>query len=199
MEPRYDYLFKLLLIGDPGVGKTSLLLKFGDSTYSENHIGIDFKLRTIKQDDKIIKLQIWNTAGQERFRTITSSYYRGARGLFVVYDVTNQESFSNLNEWFDEIDKHVSKDVIKVLVGNKVDMETEKVVDYTAAEEYAKRLEVPFLETSAKNGTNVEQALMTMATEIKNRMGPITSDSPDSKPSVKINASDPVKQSRGCH
>lgn len=76
MEPRYDYLFKLLLIGDPGVGKTSLLLKFGDSTYSENHIGIDFKLRTIKQEDKIIKLQIWNTAGQERFRTITSSYYR---------------------------------------------------------------------------------------------------------------------------
>lgn len=89
MEPRYDYLFKLLLIGDRGVGKTSLLLQFGDGTYSENHVGIDFKLRTIKQDSKIIKLQIWNTAGQERFRTITSSYYRGARGLFVVYDVTN--------------------------------------------------------------------------------------------------------------
>lgn len=139
MEPRYDYLFKLLLIGDPGVGKTSLLLQFGDGTYSENHIGIDFKLRTIKQDSKIIKLQIWNTAGQERFRTITSSYYRGARGLFVVYDVTNQLSFNNLNEWFDEIDKHVSKDVIKILIGNKMDMETDKVVDYTAAEEYAKQ------------------------------------------------------------
>mmetsp|Transcript_49208 Transcript_49208/g.71860 ORF Transcript_49208/g.71860 Transcript_49208/m.71860 type:complete len:109 (+) Transcript_49208:102-428(+) len=108
MNPEYDYLFKLLLIGDSGVGKSCLLLRFADDTYTESYIstiGVDFKIRTITQDSKTVKLQIWDTAGQERFRTITSSYYRGAHGIIVVYDVTDMESFNNVKQWLHEIDR----------------------------------------------------------------------------------------------
>merc|ERR1712038_177747 len=128
--------------------------------------------RTIELDGKTIKLQIWDTAGQERFRTITSSYYRGAHGIIVVYDVTDQESFNNVKQWLQEIDRYACENVNKLLVGNKCDLTTKKVVDYTTAKEYADQLGIPFLETSAKNATNVEQAFMTMAAEIKNRVGP---------------------------
>jgi len=175
MNPEYDYLFKLLLIGDSGVGKSCLLLRFADDTYTESYIstiGVDFKIRTIELDGKTIKLQIWDTAGQERFRTITSSYYRGAHGIIVVYDVTDQESFNNVKQWLQEIDRYASENVNKLLVGNKCDLTNKKVVDYTSAKEYADQLGIPFLETSAKNATNVEQAFMTMAAEIKNRVGP---------------------------
>uniref|UniRef100_A0A0B7B9R1 Ras-related protein Rab-1A n=1 Tax=Arion vulgaris TaxID=1028688 RepID=A0A0B7B9R1_9EUPU len=199
MNPDYDYLFKLLLIGDSGVGKSCLLLRFADDTYTESYIstiGVDFKIRTIELDGKTIKLQIWDTAGQERFRTITSSYYRGAHGIIVVYDVTDQESFNNVKQWLQEIDRYASENVNKLLVGNKSDLTTKKVVDFTTAKEYADQLGIPFLETSAKNATNVEQAFMTMAAEIKNRMGPVTAAS-DSKPSVKINSSTPVSANKG--
>ncbi|OWF43537.1 ras-related protein Rab-1A [Mizuhopecten yessoensis] len=199
MNPEYDYLFKLLLIGDSGVGKSCLLLRFADDTYTESYIstiGVDFKIRTIELDGKTIKLQIWDTAGQERFRTITSSYYRGAHGIIVVYDVTDQESFNNVKQWLHEIDRYASENVNKLLVGNKSDLETKKVVDYTTAKEYADQLRIPFLETSAKNATNVEQAFMTMAAEIKNRMGPVTTCG-DNKTNVKINPSTPVKPSGG--
>ncbi|KAK3510361.1 hypothetical protein QTP70_005658 [Hemibagrus guttatus] len=167
MNPEYDYLFKLLLIGDSGVGKSCLLLRFADDTYTESYIstiGVDFKIRTIELDGKTIKLQIWDTAGQERFRTITSSYYRGAHGIIVVYDVTDQESFNNVKQWLQEIDRYASENVNKLLVGNKCDLTTKK--------EFADSLGIPFLEASAKNATNVEQAFMTMAAEIKKKMGP---------------------------
>ncbi|KAG8201816.1 hypothetical protein JTE90_027297 [Oedothorax gibbosus] len=192
MNPEYDYLFKLLLIGDSGVGKSCLLLRFADDTYTESYIstiGVDFKIRTIELEGKTIKLQIWDTAGQERFRTITSSYYRGAHGIIVVYDVTDQESFNNVKQWLQEIDRYASENVNRLLVGNKCDLTPKKVVDYVTAKEFADQLGIPFLETSAKNATNVEQAFMTMAAEIKKRMGPPTSVTEASRQGERINPS----------
>ncbi|VDK67210.1 unnamed protein product [Onchocerca ochengi] len=201
MNPEYDYLFKLLLIGDSGVGKSCLLLRFADDTYTESYIstiGVDFKIRTIDLDGKTIKLQIWDTAGQERFRTITSSYYRGAHGIIVVYDITDQESFNNVKQWLQEIDRYACENVNKLLVGNKCDLTTRRAVEQNAAKEYADQLGIPFLETSAKSSTNVEQAFITMASEIKNRMGPV--QQVGTGPSVRIGGSQPVneKKSGGC-
>jgi Ras-related protein Rab-1A len=184
---RYDYLFKLLLIGDSGVGKSCLLLRFADDTYTESYIstiGVDFKIRTIELDGKTVKLQIWDTAGQERFRTITSSYYRGAHGICVVYDVTDMDSFNNVKQWLQEIDRYATEGVNKLLVGNKSDMSDKKVVEYTVAKEFADSLGIPFLETSAKNASNVEQAFLTMARQIKERMGTTTAN--NTKPSVQV-------------
>lgn len=177
MHPDYDYLFKLLLIGDSGVGKSCLLLRFSDDTYTESYIstiGVDFKIRTIDLEGKTIKLQIWDTAGQERFRTITSSYYRGAHGIIVVYDVTDAETFHNVKQWLHEIDRYACDTVNKLLVGNKADLTPKKVVEFAAAKEFADNLSIPFIETSAKNATNVEQAFLMMASEIKARIGPST-------------------------
>ncbi|KAL3497563.1 hypothetical protein ACH5RR_040295 [Cinchona calisaya] len=195
-----DYLFKLLLIGDSGVGKSCLLLRFADDSYLESYIstiGVDFKIRTVEQDGKTIKLQIWDTAGQERFRTITSSYYRGAHGIIVVYDVTDQESFNNVKQWLNEIDRYASENVNKLLVGNKCDLESQRVVSYETAKAFADEIGIPFMETSAKSATNVEQAFMAMAAEIKNRMASQPAMNNARPPTVQIRGQ-PVNQKSGC-
>ncbi|CAE7792191.1 RAB1A, partial [Symbiodinium microadriaticum] len=128
------------------------------------------KIRTVELDGKTIKLQIWDTAGQERFRTITSSYYRGAHGIIVVYDVTDAESFNNVKQWLHEIDRYASENVNKLLVGNKSDLTSKRAVTFEQGKEFADSLGIEFLETSAKNATNVEKAFMTMAAQIKSRM-----------------------------
>ncbi|XWS59775.1 hypothetical protein CRYUN_Cryun08bG0150400 [Craigia yunnanensis] len=130
----YDYLIKLLLIGDSGVGKSCLLLRFSDGSFTTSFIttiGIDFKIRTIELDGKRIKLQIWDTAGQERFRTITTAYYRGAMGILLVYDVTDESSFNNIRNWIRNIEQHASDNVNKILVGNKADMDESKRVCFS--------------------------------------------------------------------
>ena len=196
MNPEYDHLFKLLLIGDSGVGKSCLLLRFADDTYTESYIstiGVDFKIRTIDIGGKSIKLQIWDTAGQERFRTITSSYYRGAHGIIVVYDVTDQASFSNVKQWLQEIDRYACENVNKLLVGNKCDLTTKKVVDYNTAKEFADGLGIPFLETSAKNSTNVEDAFVTMANEIQNRVS-TTDKNVQTDKKITVISPKPIKQ-----
>ncbi|KAJ3215920.1 Ras- protein Rab-1A [Clydaea vesicula] len=195
MNPEYDYLFKLLLIGDSGVGKSCLLLRFADDTYTESYIstiGVDFVSKTVK-------LQIWDTAGQERFRTITSSYYRGAHGIIVVYDVTDQETFNNVKQWLQEIDRYANEGVNKLLVGNKSDLVNKKVVEYNAAKEFADSLTIPFLETSAKNATNVEQAFLTMAKHIKDRMGAnTTTGAGGKKEPLKIGSPVKTEAAGGC-
>ncbi|CAO2170338.1 unnamed protein product, partial [Urochloa humidicola] len=201
MNPEYDYLFKLLLIGDSGVGKSCLLLRFADDSYLESYIstiGVDFKIRTVEQDGKTIKLQIWDTAGQERFRTITSSYYRGAHGIIVVYDVTDQESFNNVKQWLNEIDRYASENVNKLLVGNKCDLAESRVVSYEAGKALADEIGIPFLETSAKDATNVEKAFMTMAGEIKNRMASQPAASGASRPATVQMRGQPVAQQSSC-
>ncbi|CAD5217571.1 unnamed protein product [Bursaphelenchus okinawaensis] len=167
-SPRdYDYLFKLLIIGDSGVGKSSLLMRFADNVFSNSYIttiGVDFKIRTITVMDKKVKLQIWDTAGQERFRTITSTYYRGTHGVIVVYDVTNGESFGNVKRWLNEIEKNCSN-VPRILVGNKVDEPTQRIVNEEDSRAFAETMKIPFYETSARSGVNVDK-IFTDLTEI---------------------------------
>jgi len=200
MAQEYDYVFKLVLIGDSGVGKSCLLLRFADDTYTESHIstiGVDFKIRTIQLDGKTIKLQIWDTAGQERFRTITSSYYRGAHGIIVVYDTTDSDTFEHVKTWLHEIDRYASENVNKLLVGNKSDLTSKRQVETDAAKEFASSVTIPFLETSAKNATNVEDAFMTMAGEIKKRMASTPGASEGSKKITVSGKTESVK-SGGC-
>jgi len=169
----YDYLIKLLLIGDSGVGKSCLLLRFSDDSFTPSFIttiGIDFKIRTIELDGKRIKLQIWDTAGQERFRTITTAYYRGAMGILLVYDVTDEKSFNNIRNWIRNIEQHATESVNKILIGNKFDMVEKKVVDSARGKTLADEYGIKFLETSAKNSINVEEAFITLAKDIKKRL-----------------------------
>jgi len=170
----YDFLFKLLLIGDSGVGKSCLLLRFADDTFVESFIstiGVDFKIRTLDIDGKTVKLQIWDTAGQERFRTITSSYYRGAHGIIIVYDLTDRASFSNVKQWMTEIDRYACQSVNRLLIGNKADLKEKRVMSPTEGKEFADSLGITYLETSAKSNENVEQAFVTMSREIRKKQG----------------------------
>lgn len=169
----YDYLFKVLLIGDSSVGKSCILLRFADDTYTESHIstiGVDFKIKTLELDGKVIKLQIWDTAGQERFRTITSSYYRGAHGIIVVYDITNCDSFVNVKQWLHEIDRYGSENVDVLLVGNKSDMSHKREVTFEQGQEFADSIRCKFVEASAKNASNVDKVFLTICDEIKKKM-----------------------------
>jgi len=172
-SPAYDYLIKLLLIGDSGVGKSCLLLRFSEDSFIPSFIttiGIDFKIRTVELDGKRIKLQIWDTAGQERFRTITTAYYRGAMGILLVYDVTDDKSFANIRNWIRNIEQHATESVNKMLIGNKCDMVEKKVVDSARGKALSDEYGIKFLETSAKNSINVEEAFITLAKDIKKRL-----------------------------
>jgi len=169
----YDFLIKLLLIGDSGVGKSCLLLRFSDDSFTPSFIttiGIDFKIRTIELDGKRIKLQIWDTAGQERFRTITTAYYRGAMGILLVYDVTNERSFNNIRNWFSNIEQHASEGVNKILIGNKCDWVEKSEIPKEQGQALADEFGIKFLETSAKANINVEEAFFTLARDIKKRL-----------------------------
>ncbi|KAH9930834.1 GTP-binding protein ypt1 [Fomitopsis serialis] len=184
MPDGYDYLFKLLLIGDSGVGKSCLLLRFAEDNFTDSYlstIGVDFKIRTIELEGKTVKLQIWDTAGQERFRTIAAAYYRGAHGIVVVYDVTDTESFDNVKGWLTEIERYASETVKKLLIGNKSDLVEKKAVEYNTAQEFANQIQIPFIETSAKTAANVEEAFIVMSRQIK--------DSVDSAPPAPANGS----------
>ncbi|XP_059679762.1 ras-related protein Rab-8B isoform X3 [Gavia stellata] len=173
MAKTYDYLFKLLLIGDSGVGKTCLLFRFSEDAFNTTFIstiGIDFKIRTIELDGKKIKLQIWDTAGQERFRTITTAYYRGAMGIMLVYDITNEKSFDNIKNWIRNIEEHASSDVERMILGNKCDMNEKRQVSKEKGEKLAIDYGIKFLETSAKSSINVEEAFFTLARDIMTKL-----------------------------
>eukprot|EP00301_Raphidiophrys_heterophryoidea_P016413 c25984_g1_i1.p1 GENE.c25984_g1_i1~~c25984_g1_i1.p1 ORF type:complete len:207 (+),score=38.96 c25984_g1_i1:78-698(+) len=170
----FDTTIKLLLIGDSGVGKSCLLLRFSDNSFTPSFIttiGIDFKIRTIDLDGKRIKLQIWDTAGQERFRTITTAYYRGAMGILLLYDVTNEESFQNVRSWMKNIQENAADAVNKILVGNKCDLADKRKVDFAKGKALADEYGIPFFETSAKSNLNVEEAFIQITKDIMKRIG----------------------------
>ncbi|XP_008429973.1 ras-related protein Rab-13 isoform X1 [Poecilia reticulata] len=160
MAKKYDFLFKLLLIGDSGVGKTCLIIRFAEDNFNSTYIstiGIDFKVKTIEVDGKKVKLQVWDTAGQERFKTITTAYYRGAMGIILVYDITDEKSFENIQNWMKSIKENASAGVSQMLIGNKCDIEPKRKVSKETGEKLAKDHGIRFFETSAKSSINVEE------------------------------------------
>ena len=178
-DQEYDYLFKLLLIGNSSVGKSSLLFRFVENVWDDSFvptIGVDFvsiyyiykfqKLKTLEVNGKKVKLQIWDTAGQERFKNITASYYRGGNGVLVVYDITERESFENLNSWLIEIEKNANKNVYKLLIGNKCDLEDKRKVTYQEGKDFAESNGMKFIETSAKTASKVQEAFELLTNEI---------------------------------
>lgn len=158
----FDHLFKILLVGNSGVGKSSLLLRFTAGKFDDLSptIGVDFKVKMVSLQGKRLKLTIWDTAGQERFRTLTSTYYRGAQGIILVYDVTRRATFTDLSDvWLKEVDRFsTNKDCIKMLIGNKVDLEeSERVVAKKEGIAFARQHGCLFLEASAKTSINVQR------------------------------------------
>eukprot|EP00026_Physarum_polycephalum_P013656 Phypoly_transcript_14080.p1 GENE.Phypoly_transcript_14080~~Phypoly_transcript_14080.p1 ORF type:complete len:205 (+),score=28.32 Phypoly_transcript_14080:179-793(+) len=189
-EPQeYDVLLKVLMIGDSDVGKSSILLRFTDDLYNDEQpvtIGVDFKIKMVEIGGKKINLTIWDTAGQEKFRSLTSSYYRGTQGIILVYDVTRRESFANLTSWLSEIETYTTNpDVVKLLVGNKVDKENREVSREEAVE-FARSQAMLFIECSAKTRLGVQQAFEELVMRILETPTLLKSHA---KPAVNVDAS----------
>lgn len=165
----YDYLFKIVLIGDSGVGKSNLLSRFTHDEFnleSKSTIGVEFATKSIQTDGKTIKAQIWDTAGQERYRAITSAYYRKAVGALIVYDISKYITFENVERWLKEMRDHADNDIVIMLVGNKCDLRHLRAVPTEEAAEFAKKHDLAFIETSALDSTNVDLAFRTILEEI---------------------------------
>ncbi|XP_066936576.1 ras-related protein Rab-39B-like [Clytia hemisphaerica] len=174
-EPNYFYQFRLILIGDSTVGKSSLLRQFTEGQFiqaSDPTVGVDFHVRIIELNDKVrVKLQLWDTAGQERFRSITRSYYRNCAGCLVVYDITNRESFDHVKEWLEEARYATEdQDIVYCLIGHKVDLDYRREVSTSEGEAFANAHGMTFIETSAKILCNVEESFISVAREIYSRL-----------------------------
>ncbi|GLT47561.1 hypothetical protein SLA2020_229800 [Shorea laevis] len=168
-DEEYDYLFKVVLIGDSGVGKSNLLSRFTRNEFcleSKSTIGVEFATRTLQVEGRTIKAQIWDTAGQERYRAITSAYYRGALGALLVYDVTKPTTFENVSRWLKELRDHADSNIVIMLIGNKTDLKHLRAVATEDAQSYAEREGLSFIETSALEAVNVEKAFQMILSEI---------------------------------
>eukprot|EP01089_Gocevia_fonbrunei_P011696 TRINITY_DN2545_c0_g1_i1.p1 TRINITY_DN2545_c0_g1~~TRINITY_DN2545_c0_g1_i1.p1 ORF type:complete len:198 (+),score=21.42 TRINITY_DN2545_c0_g1_i1:124-717(+) len=167
---QYDFLCKVILVGESGVGKSSLLLRFTDDQFAEEYIstvGVDFKSKTITlADGKVSKMQIWDTAGQERFKTITVPYYRNADGVIAAYDITNKKSFDCVSKWLTDVDKHATKKTAKMIIGTKADLESQRQVSESEGQNLANQMGIPFSETSSKTSKGVDNAFTILATAI---------------------------------
>jgi len=184
----YDYLFKVVIIGDSGVGKSNLLSRFTRNEFhldSKSTIGVEFATRSISHDGKIIKAQIWDTAGQERYRAITSAYYRGAVGALLVYDISKRLTFENVERWLKELRTHADPSILVMLVGNKCDLKHLQAVITDDAKSFAEQNNLAFIETSAMDSTNVDVAFETILIEIYRIVTRKTLDpTGDNKPGV---------------
>ncbi|CAI0378444.1 unnamed protein product [Linum tenue] len=168
-DEEYDYLFKVVLIGDSGVGKSNLLSRFTRNEFcleSKSTIGVEFATRTLQVEGRVVKAQIWDTAGQERYRAITSAYYRGALGALLVYDVTKPTTFENVSRWLKELRDHADANIVIMLIGNKTDLKHLRAVAAEDAQGYSEKEGLSFIETSALEAVNVEKAFQTILSEI---------------------------------
>ena len=202
-EQGYEFIFKVLLLGNSNVGKSSLFLRFVDDIWNDTFvptIGVDFKIKTFEIDSKKIKMQIWDTAGQERFKNIIASYYRGAHGILLLYDVTDKDSFKNLGNWLIEIEKNASKNVLKLLIGNKSDLEEKRVISFNQGKEFADSYGLKFLETSAKKNINVTEAFEMLGRQLMNasKEKKIVAQKQNKKISVAKTQDLNTQQKKGC-
>jgi len=193
----YDYLIKIVVIGDSGVGKSAIMKRLTADRFEESYqatIGIDFAIKTLDVDGKIIKIQLWDTAGQEKFRGITASYYRGAHAIMLVFDVTNVMSFHNIQRWRKEVDQYAVDNVCCFLIGNKCDLVDMRSVDEKQATKYASKLGVPYLETSAKTGHCMSDMIHTIVEQVKPKMdSKLLSNDVHKKKVHTVIASEPVQ------
>lgn len=170
----YDYIFKILLLGDSSVGKTCLLLRYSDDTFTENHIstiGLDYRFKLVTlENKKKVKLQIWDTAGQDRFRAITKNYYKGAHGIILVYDVTNINSFNNIKSWISQIKENTTDNIKITFVGNKIDNEDSRKISHEEGQKLATEYDAKFFETSAKENIRVTDVFSYITEEIHNNV-----------------------------
>jgi len=191
-EPKgtFDLVIKVLIIGDAGVGKSCLLLRYAEDMFvptSYSSISIDFKTRVIKVGNTRVAIQCWDTAGQERNNgTITSAYYRGANGILVVYDIASENSFNNIKSWFSKVEKSAPDDATIMLLGNKSDLASNRVVALQKGKDAAQELGVDFMEVSAKTAENVDSAFLALTKVIVEKMAPEPSGRPE--PSLDLNA-----------
>ena len=168
-DDEYDFLFKIVLIGDSGVGKSNILSRFTRNEFdleSKTTIGVEFATRSIPIDNKTIKAQIWDTAGQERYRAITNAYYRGAVGALLVYDIAKHLTYENVERWLKELKDHADANIVVMLVGNKCDLRHLRAVPTEEAKQFSEKNSLSFLETSALDNTNVEEAFESIVREI---------------------------------
>ena len=199
----YDYLFKILLIGNISVGKSSIFTKFTVNKYSELNrptIGVDFKINTLKVDgNKHVKLQIWDTSGQDRFRSVISSYYRGSHGIIIVFDITDRQSFDDIQTWITQIYRY-SKNANIILVGNKIDLENERQVSYEDAKKYADYLQIQYLEVSAKNDINVYTIFKLLAEKLIKQTGTNANiNSKNNSEDYYISLNENIKEKKCCN
>ena len=168
-ELKEDYKLKVVVVGDSGVGKTNLIKRFVSNTYNPNTkatVGVEFLSKSYKINDQVFKIEIWDTAGQERYKSITAAYYKGAKGALIVYDITQKDSFENINKWMSEVRDKSTKDLKILIVGNKTDLVNERQVSTEEALSKAKELESPVMEASALDGNNVKAAFYDLLKEM---------------------------------
>ena len=168
-DVREDYKLKVVIVGDSGVGKSNLIKRFTTNEFLANSkatVGVEFLSKSYKINDKIFKIEMWDTAGQERYKSITSAYYKGAKGALVVYDTTSAQSFENVDKWYNEIKEKTGKDIKLILIGNKIDLAEQKVVNTDEALAKAKTWGIPLMETSAKSAVNVKEAFHNLLKEM---------------------------------
>ena len=172
-DDQYDFIFKIVLIGDSGVGKTNILSRYLTDKFSSTTqptVGVEFGSKIVKKGEKLIKLQIWDTAGQERYKSITSAYYKGAKGAFVVYDISRKSTFDNVDKWINELKNNGSEDVFIMLVGNKSDLNDKREIIEEEVKKKAELYNVAFCETSALEGKNIEYAFENLINEITKKV-----------------------------